>query len=165
MAPSIPQALTNYIVEAYVNLRTQDQAKLVGGNIKNDQTVMTPRCLLSILRLSQALARVRIKDVVDKDDVDEAIRLTHASKSSLLDDNRGTVPQDSTSAIYSIIRDYFSIHSTNSSSNSVPSVGYDHIEIMVLKKGFTVQQLTTCIEEYTSLAILSYDGSRIALLN
>jgi DNA replication licensing factor MCM7 len=40
-----------------------------------DQAVMTPRQLLSILRLSQALARLRFSDVVAQEDVDEAIRL------------------------------------------------------------------------------------------
>jgi len=166
--PSIPQELTNYIVEAYVSLRAQDQAKT--SSVKNDQTTMTPRCLLSILRLSQALARLRIKTKVERDDVDEAIRLTHSSKASLLDDHRGPVPEDSTSAIFSVIRDYFTINNntqSNSNSNSNPSVNYSHIEAMILKKGFTAQQLNTCIEEYVALGVLEInnDRSKIFMLN
>ena len=46
---------------------------------------MTARALLSILRLSQALARLRFAESVDAADVDEAIRLTYMSKASLQD--------------------------------------------------------------------------------
>merc|ERR1712025_867365 len=55
-----------------------------------DQTAMTARQLLSILRLSQALSRLRFSDYVAREDVDEAIRLTHAPKSNLIDDNINT---------------------------------------------------------------------------
>lgn len=70
-------AALSYIVEAYVSLRMQDASTT--GNRRSkanaDQAVMTPRQLLSILRLSQALARLRFSDVVAQEDVDEAIRL------------------------------------------------------------------------------------------
>jgi DNA replication licensing factor MCM7 len=91
--PSVPPEVAPYIVEAYVNLRGQDNAllndrsgKASGAASNNDQTVMTARQLLSILRLSQALSRLRFSDFVATEDVDEAIRITHSSKSSLLDE-------------------------------------------------------------------------------
>jgi DNA replication licensing factor MCM7 len=88
----VPVELTSYIVEAYVSLRsvaslapcaplivhrTQDnrQGSSRSRLPANDQTVMTARQLLSILRLSQALARLRLSDTVSHEDVDEAIRL------------------------------------------------------------------------------------------
>ena len=43
----------------------------------------TARTLLSILRLSQALARLRMSEEVSREDVDEAMRLMHMSKISL----------------------------------------------------------------------------------
>jgi DNA replication licensing factor MCM7 len=107
--PVVPVELTSYIVEAYVSLRMQDanpthQSRR--NKVDNDQSAMTARQLLSILRLSQALARLRLVEVVSHEDVDEAIRLTHASKSSL-DDDVGTVPQEDTiSAIYTVLRDF-----------------------------------------------------------
>ena len=71
--PVVPQDVAPYIVEAYVSLRSQGTP--TGGKTKNgDQTVMTARQLLSILRLSQALARLRFSDYVAREDVDEAIR-------------------------------------------------------------------------------------------
>lgn len=69
-------------------------------------------------RLSQALCRLRLSEEVSQEDVDEAIRLTHSSKASLLEDsatNRGSsnmaggggsYNEDSTSSIYVIMRDH-----------------------------------------------------------
>ena len=71
--PVVPTDVAPYIVEAYVSLRSQGTP--TGKQSKNgDQTVMTARQLLSILRLSQGLARLRFSDYVAREDVDEAIR-------------------------------------------------------------------------------------------
>ena len=45
------------------------------------------RTLLAILRLSTSLARLRLVDVVEKDDVKEAMRLMEYSKTSMKDDD------------------------------------------------------------------------------
>ena len=47
------------------------------------QTMMTARQLLSILRLSQGLARLRFSESVEEEDVEEAIRLVRMSKVEL----------------------------------------------------------------------------------
>jgi len=73
--PVVPPDVAPYIVEAYVSLRSQGTPVPGGqGNKNGDQTVMTARQLLSILRLSQGLARLRFSDYVAREDVDEAIR-------------------------------------------------------------------------------------------
>ena len=97
---------------------------------------MTARQLLSILRLSQALARLRMSNTVSHGDVDEAMRLTHSSKSSLLDDdfNPNLSREDVVSSIYTIMRDF-------AASRGVSTVDYNNIEMMVLKKGFSAAQL------------------------
>jgi len=46
-------------------------------------TFTSARNLLGILRLSTALARLRLSDSVEKDDVAEALRLLEMSKDSL----------------------------------------------------------------------------------
>lgn len=48
-----------------------------------DMTFTSARNLLGILRLSTALARLRLADIVEKEDVAEAIRLLEMSKDSL----------------------------------------------------------------------------------
>ncbi len=80
--PTVPQQLTDYIVMAYVNLRKDESQS------QDDLTYTTARTLLGILRLSTALARLRFDDEVSQADIDEAMRLMHASKSSLLDDKK-----------------------------------------------------------------------------
>ena len=170
--PYVPADVAPYIVEAYVNLRMEGSP--TGKSKNGDQTVMTARQLLSILRLSQALARLRFSDYVAREDVNEAIRLTHMSKSSLLDHEQDTRRsgghdssgkrkwggEDTTSRIFTIIRDY----ATSSRSQRIEM---KLCEAMVLRKGFTAQQLQHCLDEYTSLQIIQVNstGTHIDLMD
>lgn len=156
--PVVPPSVAPYIVEAYVSLRQDDS----NGNSrsKGDQTAMTARQLLSILRLGQALARLRFSDVVAREDVDEAIRLTHQSKASLVEDDRDTPDgrsgngnSDVMSRIFNILRDY----ATTSRSNDVE---LKLCEAMVLRKGFTIPQLQSCLEEYQALNVIQLNSQK-----
>jgi len=156
--PVVPPDVAPYVVEAYVTLRMQDRPGVKKSSSDGDQTVMTARQLLSILRLSQALARLRFSDYVAREDVDEAIRLTHMSKASLEDDggddnDRKRRREDVMSRIFNIIRD----HATVSNSKQVE---LKMCEAMVLRKGFTAQQLQTCLEEYEALDIIQVNSTR-----
>merc|ERR1711999_23958 len=68
-------------------------------------TFTSARTLLAILRLSTALARLRLVDHVEKEDVSEAMRLMEMSKDSLKQQqqpaNRGKKDVD---VIYDLIR-------------------------------------------------------------
>jgi len=155
--PTITPEVAPYIVEAYVSLRLQDRPSRKGvKGPSNDQTVMTARQLLSILRLSQALARLRFSDFVAREDVDEAIRLTHMSKASLFGDDQDMSNhkrEDVTSRVFYILRDY----ATTSASQSLEM---KMCEAMVLRKGFTAQQLQACLEEYEALEVLQVNSNR-----
>jgi DNA replicative helicase MCM subunit Mcm2 (Cdc46/Mcm family) len=70
----VPEALGEYIAIAYAELRGEEQQD------KNPTTYTTARTLLSILRLAQALARLRFSHAVAQPDVDEALRLMKMSK-------------------------------------------------------------------------------------
>ena len=166
--PVVPEDLTSYIVEAYVSLRSQDSGGRGphGGPASrhNDQAVMTARQLLSILRLSQALARLRMDNTINHRDVDEAIRLTHASKASLRDDGAGAAginQEDTMSQIYSVIRDHAMQHGRTADGQM--RIHYAQAEAMVLKKGFPAQAMQDTLREYTSLGVLflSDDGLHI----
>ena len=128
-----------------------------GGSKAGDQTAMTARQLLSILRLGQALARLRFSDFVAREDVDEAIRLTHMSKASLSEetgeDGKSVRREDVMSRIFNIIRDY-------SSTSNATAVEMKHAEAMVIRKGFTVQQMQSCLEEYEALEIIQVNQNR-----
>lgn len=65
----------------------------------------------------------------------------------------GGAGEDTWSTIYTVIRDY----AAQRNLNSVP---YDQAEAMILKKGFTSNQLATCINEYVELLIWTVDENR-----
>ena len=55
-----------------------------------DKTFTSARNLLAVLRLATALARLRLSDVVEKEDVNEANRLVEMSKHSINDSESDT---------------------------------------------------------------------------
>merc|ERR1711894_830591 len=79
LQPTIPTELTDYVVSAYVEMRKE-------ARTSRDMTFTSARTLLGVLRLSTALARLRLANVVEKEDVDEAMRLIEMSKASLADE-------------------------------------------------------------------------------
>ena len=104
--PIVPPAMSEYIVSSYVQMRKQqkeDEAE------DKNYAYVSARTLLAVLRLSQALARLRMDDVVGQGDVDEALRLMDVSKSSLYEHqagrNGGGEDQTDTSKIFRIVKD------------------------------------------------------------
>eukprot|EP00775_Hariotina_reticulata_P009818 gene9818-9976_t len=76
--PAIPPALTDYIAAHYVDARGQEAAELGDRG-----AYITPRTLMSILRLSQAVAKLRFDNNVIRSDIDAAIALMRASQASI----------------------------------------------------------------------------------
>merc|ERR1712194_634346 len=74
--PMIDDELQQDIVNVYVSSREDEK------HDKAKKSYTTPRSLLAILRLSQAHARCRFSQKVEKQDFDEAMRLTKCSKES-----------------------------------------------------------------------------------
>ena len=77
--PQLPKDLHKFIVEKYIEKRRANQESKAG------YAYTTPRTLLAIIRLSQALARIRLSNEVNQEDVDEALRLMEMSQASVLD--------------------------------------------------------------------------------
>jgi len=146
VTPFIPRDLTEYIVAAYVSMRTEDDKP-------TSASYTTARSLLGILRLAQASARLRFSPIVQQPDVEEAMRLMYMSKVSILLDQAQQKNVDPSSAIYNIIRDY-------AAQLQSSSVGYDEILQRILAKGHTQQQLHDCLEEYHKLNVWMVDPSR-----
>jgi DNA replication licensing factor MCM7 len=89
-------------------VRLRKQSKEDAKNLRA-HTHTSARTLLGVLRLAQALARLRFATAVLHADVDEALRLMEASKESLHDDDDEEDARDAdrsdTSRIYRIIKD------------------------------------------------------------
>jgi DNA replication licensing factor MCM7 len=114
--------------------------------------------LLGVLRLAQALARLRFADEVVTQDVDEALRLIEVSKASLYDNETSTGTDTTTSSkIYRIIR---------AAAGRNGEVPMRTVRERVLAKGFTEDSLVKCVEEYESLDVwqISENGTRLVFI-
>lgn len=147
--PAIPTELTEYIVGAYVALRRD-------ARNSKDMTFTSARNLLGILRLATALARLRLADVVEKDDVAEALRLLEMSKDSLnqIHDSRpGHVPNTS-DAIFAMVRELAGERKT---------VKVADIMDRCTTKGFKPDQVDKCIEEYEELNVWQVNQTKTTI--
>lgn len=157
--PVVPKAISDYLVGAYVRLRQQQKRDEAG---KKTFTHTSPRTLLGILRLSQALARLRFSNEVITDDVDEALRLVEVSKASLYEDNRDRRGDQSPSTkIFNLVR---GMRDSGAAATGEGSGELDmrRVRERVLAKGFTVQQLEACLDEYAELDVSALPSSLAA---
>jgi len=146
--PGIPEELTDYIVGAYCEMRKD-------ARNNKDMTFTSARTLLAILRLSTALARLRIVDTVEKEDVNEAMRLMEMSKDSLtlgLEDRPGRT-KTVMDRIYDVIREMVPI-----GNQATLKVG--EIKERCTSKGFKPDQIDEAIAEYERLNIFHVNDAR-----
>ncbi|KAL2934876.1 DNA replication licensing factor MCM7 [Bienertia sinuspersici] len=140
VCPSVPRELEEYIASAYSSIR-QEEARS-----DTPHSYTTIRTLLSILRLSAALARLRFSSTVAQSDVDEALRLMQMSKFSLYSDDRQKSGLDAISDIYSILRD-------EAARTNRMDISYAHALNWISRKGYSEAQLKECLEEYAALNV------------
>jgi len=88
--PKISDEAVRLFVRGYVEMR---QLGNIGGGKK--VITATPRQLESLIRLAEAHARIRFSSVVEREDVDEAIRLMNvATQRAAMDPRTGTIDMD-----------------------------------------------------------------------
>ncbi len=105
----MPPHVSSYIVDSYVRLRK------ISKDDEKAHTYTSARTLLGVLRLAQALARLRFADAVEVEDVDEALRLMECSKESLQEDNEKEFEPDksATSQIFRLIKEMAGVGRTS----------------------------------------------------
>ncbi|KAK4205218.1 putative DNA replication licensing factor [Triangularia verruculosa] len=176
--PVLPQSVADYMVKTYVRLRNQHKR-----NEKKAQNFghTTPRTLLGIVRLAQALARLRFSNTVVQEDVDEALRLIEASKESLAmdDGNRsGRRGLNASSKIFNLVKgladsgacraeDAGEEEEEEENENEFGvELSLRKVKERVIAKGFTENQWLTALEEYTDLNIwqTTGNGSRLVFI-
>ncbi|KAI0263377.1 minichromosome maintenance protein mcm7p [Gloeopeniophorella convolvens] len=184
--PVVPPEVSSYIVDSYVRLRKQSKE-----DAKEDRahTHTSARTLLGVLRLAQALARLRFAAAVLHADVDEALRLMEASKESLRDEDEDADARDAdrsdTSRIYRIVKDMAAGAAGASSAGArrarrlgrgpegerddgedgaLDVLSMVDIRARVLRAGYTETQLMTTIQEYEDLNIWTRvaNGSKLS---
>jgi DNA replication licensing factor MCM7 len=151
--PSVQPDVAEYIVDEYVAMRKEAQENEAQG-----QGFTSARTLLAILRLSQALARIRRSETVSRDDIVEARRLMTISKSSILytgDDERDQMKArgDAISQVYAIIREHCD-------RSKLPAVKIADIVPKVISRGLTQANLDACLDEYEQLDVWQLVNNR-----
>ena len=153
--PTIPQDLHNFIVQKYVEKRKLE----IEQKNKQGYQYITPRSLLAVIRLSQALAKLRMNDKVKQEDVDEALRLVEVSQSSInkKENKEGLVnfdgvqkKTDAKSQIYNIVSDLCK-------NDKNKTVKIDVIKKKISTRNFSDKQLENMLQEYVNLSILYVD--------
>jgi DNA replication licensing factor MCM7 len=148
--PVIPESLTDYVVGMYVDLRKEARANKGGMT----QTFTSARTLLALLRLATALSRLRLADVVEREDVEEAMRLMEMSKKSLQEEEAGNRRVRPIDSIYSLIREMA----------DPDTVRFEEARQSVLAKGFSPDQFEECLEEYERLNVWQINQSRTRII-
>lgn len=148
--PTVPKDVSEYMVGAYVRMR-QQQKRDESGNKHFTHT--SPRTLLGILRLSQALARLRFSTEVVTDDVDEALRLVEVSKASLNTQARGGADQTPSSKIYNLIRAMNDSGAAAVGDGTTGELSLKRVRERIIAKGFTEDQFTQALDEYALLDV------------
>ncbi|KAE9409787.1 minichromosome maintenance protein mcm7p [Gymnopus androsaceus JB14] len=176
--PNVSQRVSSYVVDSYVKLRKKSK---IDVEENNSHTYTSARTLLGILRLAQALARLRFSESVEHEDVDEALRLMECSKESLMEDNDQDREPDrsKTSKIFRLIKkmagagkarrpkrfgkgpagerdmDVDSDDDDDDDSDYEAGVGLSMVDVRsrVLKAGYTETELADAIIQYENISI------------
>lgn len=178
--PIVPPTMSEYIVSSYVQMRKQqkeDEAE------DKNFTYVSARTLLGVLRLAQALARLRMDSVVGQGDVDEALRLIDVSKASLYEHQTRTGEDTTdTSKIFRILKDMASgrggaarrrggrrgaTESDEDEDDELEELTIVDVRARVLAKGFTENQLMDTITEYENMGVLmrTANNTRVRFVN
>jgi DNA replication licensing factor MCM7 len=151
--PTVPHDVSEYMVKAYVGMRDQQGRD---EKARKQFAHTSPRTLLGVLRLSQALARLRFSDVVVVEDVDEALRLVDASKQSLYAEQSGYRKDLSPSSkIYNLVRALAESGACLANEDDEPGgeLSIRKVQERIIAKGFTIDQFQKAIEEYAELDV------------
>ncbi|KAL2016529.1 hypothetical protein VTK56DRAFT_3423 [Thermocarpiscus australiensis] len=179
--PVVPPAVSEYMVKTYVRLRAQ-QRRAERRNSPNNFGHTTPRTLLGVVRLAQALARLRFDRVVSQDDVDEALRLVEASKESLVMERgggglggAGGAGLNASSRIYNLVKGLADSGACRPDGAGEEDGDDDDdgfgvelslrkVKERVIAKGFTENQWLAALEEYTELDVWQTAGNGTRLV-
>ncbi|EEU45976.1 uncharacterized protein NECHADRAFT_92685 [Fusarium vanettenii 77-13-4] len=149
--PVVPESVSEYMIKTYVRMRDQQQRAEKKGK---QFTHTTPRTLLGVVRLAQALARLRFSNEATQDDVDEALRLVEASKESLNSDlGSNRRPHSATDRIFRLVKQWADDGTCRPDDADDDDLGVElsmrKVRERVIAQGFTEDQWLNTLEAYT----------------
>ncbi|KAK7090570.1 DNA replication licensing factor mcm7-like [Littorina saxatilis] len=148
--PTVPEGLADYITGAYVEMRKE-------ARNNKDMTFTSPRTLLAILRLATALARLRLVEMVEKDDVNEAMRLMEMSRDSL------NSHQDGQNRVHNVTDQIYAVIREMAPEKGGKSIKMSDVMEQCTSKGFKPDQIDECIEEYEELNVWQANTAKTRL--
>jgi len=149
LEPLIDAALVQEIAETYVEMRASEDSEKYDSR----KSYTTPRALLALLRLSQAIARARFGKKVEKADFDEAVRLTRVSKESIEAFEKSKADSHPLDTVFEIIQEL-----TKSTTDGWVEVSM--ASSMAANKGINDTVVAEALEHYESLSVWTLDASR-----
>ncbi|KAG5658800.1 hypothetical protein KAF25_007353 [Fusarium avenaceum] len=165
--PVVPSTVSEYMIKTYVRMRDQQQRAEKKGK---QFTHTTPRTLLGVVRLAQALARLRFSSEVTQDDVDEALRLVEASKESLNNElGTGNSRISATDRIYALVKTMADAgqcrpEDTVDGEDLGVELSLRKVKERVIAKGFTEDQWFDALQAYTDGNVWQTTGNGTRLV-
>ncbi|KAF6811099.1 MCM2/3/5 family protein [Colletotrichum sojae] len=166
--PVLTESSAEYINKTYIRMREQQRRAEKKGQ---QFTHTTPRTLLGIVRLAQALARLRFSNEVSHDDVDEAIRLIEASKESIAaEQSTGRSRLNTSGRIFHLVKTLAENGACrpDDADDDDNDLGIElslrKVKERVIAKGFTEDQWLTALEEYNELDVWQTAGNGTRLV-
>ncbi|GMM30810.1 mini-chromosome maintenance complex protein 7 [Martiniozyma asiatica (nom. inval.)] len=155
--PVITKDVSDYVIKKYIKLRQESKRNEFS---KKHFSHTTLRTLLGILRMSQAIARLRFSHEVSLLDVEEALRLNDAAKRSLIDDEEDDTYVSSGERLFNLIKEIFDQETSK-------FISIEAIKNSALGKGFLESEFEDCINKYQDLNIwqLVNNGEDLTLID
>ena len=157
--PTLPPSVATYLTSAYVRLRAH---ALAAERANRAFAHTSPRTLLGVLRLAQALARLRFADTIVIEDVDEALRLVEVSKASLdseggrtgLDGSgAGGADRTASSRIYQMVRAMARSGAAAVDDGSRGQLDLRRVRERIIARGFREDEFWAAVREYALLDV------------
>ncbi|CAD6195880.1 unnamed protein product [Caenorhabditis auriculariae] len=143
--PTIDPSLCGRIVDAYVEMRRE-------ARHSTDPMFMSPRMVLSIIRMATARAKLRLADTVNEADVEEALRLMQFAKDSLRpSQNRVEKKMSPIDAAFAVLREIY--HNQGASE----PISLQTAVQRCARKGISEQALQNCIDQYSANGVIMSD--------
>lgn len=152
--PTIDDTLQRDIVDAYVSIRDDEKR----GDVDSRKSYTTPRTLLAILRLSQAHARCRFSPKVEREDFDEAMRLTKASKESVELSAPAKKDQNPLDLVYDILNDL-----QRTASDNDGWVDMAQLYSMAGHKALSKEVVLEAVQNWESLSVMTTNPEKTSV--
>jgi DNA replication licensing factor MCM7 len=149
--PWIENSLQKDIVDAYVSLRDDEKR----SDVDSRKNYTTPRTLLAIMRLSQAHARTRFSNRVERQDFEEAMRLLRVSKESIETSAPARKDANPMDVVYDIIADL-----SRQQADRDGWVDFAHVVSMAGHKAMSEDIVRGAFDEWDKLSVLSFSPDK-----